>query len=290
MAMRFVSPDEILTEDVQRTFRHSPLGALILCVVLCAPIAALFLGREGVADAARALPWPAWLVVAPLGLLMGTILWLCVSASLWVFRAALKPTNWLVKTTREGLYVHLRSFQNHHFPSDVPTAVFLPYGAIARARRVDESYAAGSRDERTRARKRWLELELRGVDTAPLAAWLAAERARPAPSTRTLGVRSATRFHHAPVVVPRPGCVYVEWMGRALLQAIADHVDAAEPRELALDAPGARSLEARVDELIARGDSFAAVDLVREERSLSLTEAHALVRGRRRGEHAVPQR
>lgn len=275
--MRLLNAEQIQPEEVLRTFRHSRLGPLILCVVFTAPLAALIWKWADVARLASELPWPSWIVLGPIAVIGAAIGWLCMSAARAVLSASFLPSNWLVRTTRDGVYLHLRSFQNHHFPLDVPTVAFLPFSEIANACRVTESFEAGPRDDRSRTQKRWLALTLAGVDTEPISAWLTAERTRPAPMTRMLGIRSSTRFQHAPVIVPRHGVVYVEWMGRALLRAFAEHVSTAEARDTALDAPSGRPLEARLEELLARGESIAAVTLAREERKLSLTEARSLV-------------
>jgi hypothetical protein len=276
-SQEFVRAEEIPEGEVGRAFRHSRISSSLLFVALGAPVGAVIWKSGAVWEAARALPGIGWIVVAPITLIAGTVLWLCFNAARWVMIASFLRSNWLVKTARDGIYLHLRSFQNHHFPDDVPTALFLPYSAIARVRRVDETLPDSTPTDRSQARKRWLELELSGVDTAPLATWLEAERKRPAPTTRSLGVRSRTRFHHAPVVVPRPGAVYVEWMGRKLFEALAERTSAAEPAARELAAADGAPLETRLHALVVRGDPFAAVALAREERGLSLSEAKSLV-------------
>jgi hypothetical protein len=284
--MRLLDAEQIQPEDVLRTFRHSPLGPLILCAVFTAPLAVLIWNWRLAAQLAGELPWPAWFVVAPIALIAAAIGGLCISAARAVLVASFLPSNWLVKTARDGVYLHLRSFQNHHFPLDVPTVAFLPFGEISSACRVTESFATGSRDERSRTRKRWIALTLAGADTEPISAWLAAERTRPAPVTRMLGIRASTRFQHAPVIVPRPGVVYVEWLGRALWRAFAQKVSTAESKTVALDAPNGRALEVRLAELIARGEPIAAVALAREERKLSFTAARSLVESVRNSQAA----
>jgi hypothetical protein len=285
--MRLLHAEQIQSVDVLGTFRHSPLGPLFLWAVFTAPLAALIWKWQFVAQQAGEIPWPAWCLIAPFALIAAAIGWLCVSAAMAVLIASFLPSNWLVKTTRDGVYLHLRSFQNHRYALDVPTVAFLPFHEIAGACRVTESFETGSTDERSRAQKRWVELTLTGVDTEPLSAWLAAERTRPAPMTRMLGIRASTRFLHTPVVVPRPGVVYVEWLGRAMLRALAEQVSTSAAREIALDAPSERPLEARLAELVARGESIAAVALAREERKLSLAEARSLVEDVERREVVV---
>jgi hypothetical protein len=276
--MRFLRPDEISNGDVVRTFRHSPVGPLVMSAFFSAPLVALVFGWENVLRATTSLPWFGWIVVGPVLALVALIWWVCLAALRSLVHASFLSSNWLVKTTRDGFYLQLRSYQNHHFLLDGPTVVFFSFGEVARTRRVTESFEAGSSGDRSRRHRRWLELQLVNVDTAPLEAWLAAERARPAPRTRTLGVKSSVRFGHVPVLVPRAGVVYVDWLGRGLLDALAEHVATVEDADVALDASEQRTFETRIGELVARGETIAAVGLARDERNLSLTEAHSLIR------------
>lgn len=97
-------------------------------------------------------------------------------------RAQRRPTNWLLGVAPEGVYVKLRSYLNWSIEGDAPCVVLLAWLEIA-----------GVRSELGR-----LTLELApGVDHAPIAAALAAERERKAP--RRCGVGNT--WHHYPVLV-----------------------------------------------------------------------------------------
>lgn len=282
--MRFLRSDEVPSGEVVRTFRHSAIGPLMLSAFFSAPLVALVSGWATAWHFLCSLTWFAWIAAGPVLVITAGIWWICLAATRAVVYATFLPSNWLVKTTRDGLYLQLRSYQNHHFTLDVPTVAYFAFDELASVRRAVETFDVGGVDDRRRGRRTWLEFQLNGVDTAPLSAWLAAERARPAPRTRTLGVESSTRFDHTPVVVPRAGVVYVDWLGRGLLRAIGEHVATAEDSNVALDAQDQRMFETRVNELVARGEHFAAIKLARKERKLSLTEAHSLVKSvRERG-------
>ena len=201
----------------------------------------------------------------------------------FTFRRAKSPTNWIVKTTDEGLYLNLRSYQNRHFPDDAPTIAFLRYAEIASARAVRESYERGLDGERSTHNLGWLELRLADVDTRELAECVQRERTRQGPERRCLGIRGRTRSNHVPVLVPAVGIVRIERVSRALLREFGRRVRLEEPRRVDLDLPEGRGLEQRVRDFLARGERFGALELVRRERNLSLTAAHDWVREIERG-------
>ncbi|MBI5433762.1 MAG: hypothetical protein HZA52_13100 [Planctomycetes bacterium] len=281
--MRLLQPDQVASDAVERTFRHSPIGALVMSAFFTAPLIAIVWNWASFAHAASEVPWPAWLLLGPLALLAIAIEWLCLSASREVVHTAFLPSNWLVKTTRDGLYLQLRSYQNHHFALDAPTIAYFAFDELAGVRLVKETYDAATRNDRGRTTRKWIELAFANGDTRELEAWLAAEAKRPAPETRTLGLRARTRFGHHPAVVPRAGVLYVEALGGGMLAALAEHVRRAETTAVRLDADDQRPLEARIGELVARGDTFAAIALARAERELSLTDAHSLIERVRAG-------
>ncbi|MCK6445509.1 MAG: hypothetical protein L6Q99_03880 [Planctomycetes bacterium] len=281
--MRFLHLDHV-PAAVERTFRHSRFGALLFSAVLTAPLAFAVWHAERVLELVRSIPWYAWPLAGPLGLLVLALGALCAFASRELVHAAFLPTNWLVKTSRDGLFVQLRSWQNHHFALDLPTVAFIAWDEIASVRRVCETPPATGR--RTPPTRRWLELELSRGDTTPLAEWLAAEARREPPERKRFGVRWRTRYHHVPVLVPQPGVVRVEWLGRGLWKALAERVRVEEPRAVRLG-DAALPLEARVAECVARGDELTAIALARTERHVSLVEARSLVE-RVRGDASSP--
>lgn len=272
--MRFLHLDRVPAADVERTFRHSRFGALLFSAVMTVPLAFALWHAERVVELVRSIPWYAWPLAGPLGLLVLGIGGLCVFASRELVHAAFLPTNWLVKTSRDGIFVQLRSWQNHHFALDVPTVAFVAWDELASLRRVSETPPATGR--RTPPTRRWIELELASADTTPLEEWLAAEARREPPERKRFGIRWRTRFHHVPVLVPRPGIVRLEWLGRGLWKVLAERVRVEEARAVRLGDP-ALPLETRVAECVARGDELTAIALARKERDLSLADAKSLV-------------
>lgn len=62
------------------------------------------------------------------------------------------------------------------------------------------------------------ELRVQGLETDELRQAIARERKRKGPEKSFLGVRSSGRSNHAPVLVPEPGVVRVDWRGKAMLR------------------------------------------------------------------------
>jgi hypothetical protein len=262
---------------IERRFGHSTWPSLILWAFFVAPAVLILFNLREVLGALGSLPWIAWIVAGPVLALFVGLGYLLIVTTQSMVLASWRESNWVVKLAPDGLYLQLRSYLNHPFPDDGPTVVFVPFAEIASARKVVESFARGSDEDRYQAKKIWVELELCGASTGELEARLLLERNRPAPSSRILGVRVASRFQHTPVVVPRAGVVQIEWLGRSLWRALEGRVKQVEPRQVDLDAPNPRGLEGRIAALVARGEELAAVDLAREERRMSLTQARSLI-------------
>jgi hypothetical protein len=94
--MRFLCPEDVPEGDVERTFRHSPLAALVIHLWFLAPAVALVWRFDLALEAARALPVWAWIVVGPIALLAVALAWLVLSATRAVVHASLLRSNWLV--------------------------------------------------------------------------------------------------------------------------------------------------------------------------------------------------
>jgi hypothetical protein len=269
--------DQVVPEPGERVFRHGRVGPLVLVAIVAAPLCAAVALSGRVADAARELPWPAWILVAPFGLLGGLLYLVCLSAVAQVARRAWLPSNWSVRIAPGRILLNVRSFQNAHFAHDGPTVVRLELREIARAREVRDVTPLHGRAGPV-VRAHWLELELAGADTTVLERIVRAERERPGPETRFLGIRSRTRFRHVPLHVAAPGVLRVEWLGRALPRALAAAgVALAARHDLDLAQTHGPDLDARLAELVRRGDRMAAITLARTELGLSLRETRDLV-------------
>jgi len=275
--VQLLSADLFEREAGERVFRHGLTGPMVMWGLFVLPVPLAIHARGELALAAGVIPWPAWLVIAPMALACGALWLVCLHAIGQVAYRAMLPSNWLMRVSRSWLLLNLRSYQNAHFPGDGPTVVRLAWSEVARARKVVErSTRRGQRGQETLERKSWLELELAGGDTRELERLVASERERPGPERSFLGIRGRARSNHVPVFVERPGVLRIDWVGGDPLRVLGQHVEVGPRLTLDLDRqPG--DLDARLRALLARGNRVAALELVRNELGLSLTEARQRV-------------
>lgn len=271
--MRLLRAREFTPLPDERIFRPSRLGPFVLWCVFAAPLAFLLAHAGAVLDELRDFPWYAWLVLGPVAATGGGLYALLLTFLAATVQRSLGPACWLARVAPGGLALNLRSFQNAHFPDDAPTVLILDWSELAAVREVRD-VTPPARGEESHARTRWLELELvAGSASAALAEAVRLERERPGPERKFLGLSSRSRSGHVPVFVPEPGRIHTDWHGRALLRALAHHVALGERRTIDRRAPAGTPLETRVSELVRRGESLAAIRLVRGEERLSLREA-----------------
>ena len=275
--MELLSPDLFEREPGERVFRHGVTGPLVMWALFVAPVPLAIHARGELVDVLRSIPWFGWFALAPMALVCGGLWLLCLFAIGQIAYRALLPSNWLMRISRAGLVLNLRSYQNAHFPLDGPTVVSFRWPELARARKVlERSTRRGKRGHETLQLERWLELELAGVDAEELARLAAAERTRPGPERSFLGIRRRERSNHVPVFVARPGVLRIDWVGGGALRALAEHLPIGPKLTLDLDRqPG--DLDTRLRALLARGNRMAAHELVRNELGLSLAEARGRV-------------
>ena len=273
--MKLLRAADLDLEPPQTVFRHGrvvPVVAVVaFAAITCA--GAWFAPRvwHEVSNASSLLPW---LVALPFALVCG-LAWLgACSLALDVARAARLPSNWVLRVAGDGVYVNVRSYLNAHFDEDGPTVAWIPIADVSRVRDVTERVDTDSDVERPT--RRWIDLELDGVDTAELAARCDHERSRKGPPRRFLFVTSRMRFDHVPVQVPRPGVVRVERVESRMSEVLARWVPRAEgvvsgPKTIPAD------LDARVLELCRAGRRLDAIALARRERGGSLAAAREYV-------------
>lgn len=202
--------------------------------------------------------------------------------------ARFRPSNWLVRVVDGGLLVQFRSYLNHHFPQDDATVVSIPFAAIRSARVVREWITVPDLSEprRTSTRRlRLIELSM-AESTAELTTALDTELARPAPSEARWWGRSSTRYDHHPVRVPAPDVVRIEWAvvprPERLLDVLRPYATIDSPLRTAESftiterrPPGTE--DARLRELVERGDVLTAVAVARAAYGLDVTSAKAYV-------------
>ncbi len=261
-----------------RVFRYSPARALCVAfTVICVSGGLVLAGRERQSGLAY---YVAGMLVLGLLLMRRMVL------------ARLRPSNWLVRMSDEGLFVQFRSYLNYHFPSEDPTVVFIPYQEIRSARLVRQRreipYTDLGQVRRVSVESRWLvECEL-SADSAPLAQALADERVALAPKVARWYGSTSVRYRHYPVRMASPTCIQLEWGvvpgAPVLLDALRRRTEIVTPVEIShddvtLEGTSREEQEKRLLELAETGQILAAIEIARKLYSYDLTEAQAFVEG-----------
>jgi hypothetical protein len=277
--LRLMPESEVPTRAAELIARERILPRALATLVLYA--VALGLGWAAVAawrDDATALGIGAGLCAVIVGLIG--------RAFHGTWRAARRPDNWLLRAAPEGLYVKFRSFLMHALAPTDPTVVLIPKAAVTslRAHRTRVWQLEGADRTMQPIDRALLEIDLKGIDLAPLAAALATERGR-----WIEGRNSRTRYGHNAVRVLETGVLEITW--RSPTSAIVPGLDealrrlgatyrVAPPAETRPTRPtGALGLgyEAQLREHIERGERLAAVSLASRLYGLDTTAAVAKV-------------
>jgi hypothetical protein len=222
--------------------------------------------------------WFRW----PLYALVGLFAWIFFG----IYRRSRGEQNWLLAYDGGSVTIKFRSFLNAHFPGDARVIVTLDRRDIAWFRRTRESMLKSSSDGTEKHTLHYLDIGLAdGVDTAPLAAALQAERTEQPP-----GTWSRSRYIDHPARLVEDGRVLrVSWGSQgssirpSLKKTIARLSSLAPVREFCkedtdLTKPAdPADAEGRILQLLERDDTLAATTLAKDVYKISLTEARTFV-------------
>jgi hypothetical protein len=214
-----------------------------------------------------------------IGLPMALMSWLSWRS----FRATRRPSNWVLRAGDDGLYVKFRSPYNHHLPPDDPVVLLIPRSAVGwlRAHRRKSWWLGSEPGHEHATRESYLEIKLKRQDTADLARRLAEERQR----------RVGWTAGHAPLRVLGEDLLRVEWhTHRGSLTPKIDQTIRFLARSYAINLPEASAQaktaeldpaaqEARLLELVERGERIQAAKLARRLYGFDTTEAQRFVKG-----------
>src|SRR5436305_11271268 len=118
--MQLMKERDVPVAHNDRVYRYSRIRPLIAYGGIVGAFSALFI------NGVRHHAWP-FEIIAAIGI-----------GGLYLARrfltARFRASNWLVRETDNGLYVHFRSYLNYHFSADNTTVAFIPYREISRAR------------------------------------------------------------------------------------------------------------------------------------------------------------
>lgn len=242
-------------------------------------------GWGGLFGAAMSLVAGGVLVVC--GLLSLLIAVFCADA----VRAALAPSNWLLRARPEGIFLRYRSHQNGFAEPGQPVAVFLPRDEIAYLQnRVTRTLGRDAEGRETQNHRDELRIRLTHGETDPLARALLQERGRV--GARRFGISTTAR--HYPVRLAAADEILVDWAGPdkstnptldRLLPMLASQFPV---RELTrhghvpyADLSRAEQ-EDQLADLAAAGDIISAVKIAKELYGFDTTQARRFVEQLRR--------
>lgn len=184
------------------------------------------------------------------------------------FLAALKPSNWVLRATPDGLYVKLRAFTDHRRPKDDPIVAFIPRREVRwlrthdqLARTVGRGGDVASFEDDTLSAQQYLEIDLHGGDLAELRTRIERERGVWGP-TLIKGVRSKSKG--AAVTIRPEDAIRIDWKTKGtrlrpkLSEAMA-HLGRAYPL-----APGLESEQKQAKELDRDGQERRLLDMVQQ--------------------------
>jgi hypothetical protein len=205
--------------------------------------------------------------------------------------ARFRPTNWLVRLSRQGLWIKFRSYLNYRLPDTDPTIVLIEFPEVCSARLVREAVRVPDSESGTATQTRsWIEFELAG-DSQALAMALELERARPAPQEKRWYGNTSTLYRHYPVRMASPGFLRVEWpvvpQAAVFLESLRPFTAVLPEVAISDDFDNLQHLtrseqEQRLRELDARGETIAAVYAARRLHGCGLAEATSFIDGLRK--------
>lgn len=269
--LTFMTEAEARPLPGDRVFRERRLGKFLMSVMFFALTCGLAAG--------------AWLMIAEggMGVVAGVFLAVMTLATLIIFlialagfRASGHPSNWILRATPEGLFVHYRSYLNNDIPADSPTVVLLPHREIDWVRTSQQTQSQSFVGDKRTEKRRYLEIGFRRTDISAIEAKLSEER--------TLVSGRKSRFNHFPVDVD-DGFLRIEWRSprtsihpglQKALQILGRDYPAVPGNAEVLDDDSVTDpteQEARIRGHLARGEMIIAVKLARKYFGYDLTES-----------------
>ncbi len=282
--MKFYRPDEVPARPDDLVCKAAALGPFIWVVIFYGgAISLVWFGIFGAKHYGPGLVPKFFIFAAAVAFaLFGRISW-------GMFRACLKPTNWLLRCGDNGVFIKYRSFLNWRFPADDVQVVGFDYSELAEVRKVKESRitpSMGPEHNRQYQRVGYLEFCLADTDTSALEEHLLTEQNVVPPGS------IKTTVLDYPVAVLPGGVIRLRWsasgsfrLAPSLNQTIdhlSRHVKSADAVSTKTDLTYHRNLspeegDARIRELVKSGDKMGAVELAQQVHRFGLSEAVAFV-------------
>jgi hypothetical protein len=269
--LKFLKESDVPRQPGDAVFRQTWLGKLAVFLIFSILSAGLL--------SARSLGFDLNPIIAYLS---GGSLVVFALVALAILRAALRPSNWMLRVAHNGLYLKYRSYRNHDFSPEDLTVVFIPRAEIVWLRgRIEDDVlpARGQDNSDLRKRRHQLLIKLHDDDQAALDDQLRQERQRWSPGRRVKG-----KVRHYPVRVLPGGLIEVDWsgsvgLGRALrLLGRTYRIEQQEQyKQAGFDGLTDEELEARLMAFAERGDTISAVIVAKRLYGYDTTEARKFV-------------
>jgi hypothetical protein len=198
---------------------------------------------------------------------------------------AFRSENWLLRIAPDGLSINLRSHHNRHF-APARTVLFVPYLEIAGV-----SSRTVRRVEKNNGRTvmwtdQFLDVRLHDAALPEVATEISEERRRRTTGSHFGGfITSSGRNNHVPVTLPADDVLRLTWRGRfdfvvpSLAKTLGELAAECTVDEPVVESPADLQTlsEAEVDrqilERVEHGDTLAAVQLLRDQRGVTLKQA-----------------
>jgi hypothetical protein len=225
-----------------------------------------------------------WILV-PIALFDGLLLKWLVTAQFNAFRSE----NWLLRIAPDGLWINLRSHHNRQF-APARTVLFVPYLEIAGV-----SSRTIRRVEKNNGRTvmwtdQFLDVRLHDAALPEVATEISEERRRRTTGSHFGGfITSSGRNNHVPVTLPTDNVLRLTWRGRfdivvpSLAKTLGELAAECTIDEPVAEGPAdlqtlsAEEVDRQILERVEQGDTLTAVQLLRDQRGMSLKEAKDFV-------------
>jgi hypothetical protein len=274
--LRFFTVDEAHSRPYRAEFRYPLIWtAIALALTIVLAVAAII--------GATRLWSESWLGAGILGWLS---LWFLIFFFILrsVLRARLRPTNWLVRVTDDGLLVKFRSYLNYHFASDDKIVLHLSFSDVEwiREHKVQRTIPGGAGTNPETSRQRYVELKVNEALAEELERHLAQERLRKGPMRPKWRGNGYSFSRHYPLQIVEKELVRIEWGVRPrigeFLNQIQPYIAVRQGARTSIDFRELESVsraeqEARLVELVETGDRMKAVRAARHLYKMNLTEA-----------------
>jgi len=272
--MRLLRLEDVEIHPTDRVYRYSRWHAVLVAVVVLGAAA-------WAAFHAYTTGWKSGYYIAAAILLFSELLRRFVTARF-------RPSNWLARTTDEGVFIQFRSYLNYHLPAADLTVVFISYQELRSARLIKERVQVPSQEggHGTQYLK-YVELELAG-DVAPLTDALNTEAGESAPTEKHWYGSGSTLYQDHPMHLESAPFLRIRWQvtpgAHKFLEALRPYTTIADPVSISQDFAHLQGLsreeqQARLRELVRRGETISAIYLARQLHLCSLAEAKQMVDG-----------